>query len=76
MKMKMSDKTNRRSHVMTEPDVFDDLSFSPTETVALKIKARILSALLKRIRQQRFTQAKLAVLLNELPAEHQQPSQR
>jgi predicted XRE-type DNA-binding protein len=65
MKMKMSDKTNRRSHVITETDVFDDLSFSPTEIVALKIKARILSALLKRIRRQNYTQGKLGEILDD-----------
>jgi predicted XRE-type DNA-binding protein len=65
MKMKMSDRTNRCSHVMTEADVFDDLNFSPTETVALKLKAGILSALLKRIRQQRYTQSKLAGVLGD-----------
>jgi predicted XRE-type DNA-binding protein len=46
----MSEKMNRPSHV-TRTDVFDDLGFSKAEAAALKIKAKILTALLGRIRQ-------------------------
>ena len=55
---------NRPSHV-TRTDVFDDLKFSQAETAALKIKAKILAALLGRIRQQRYTQARLAEILDD-----------
>lgn len=55
---------NQPSHI-TRGNVFDDLGFSPTEAAALKIKAKILSALLARIRQQRYTQKQLAQILDE-----------
>lgn len=60
----MAGKTNRAGHV-TKADVFDDLHFSPAEAASLKIKARILSALLKRIRQQHYTQARLTEVLDD-----------
>jgi predicted XRE-type DNA-binding protein len=60
----MSEKMNRPSHV-TRTDVFDDLGFSKAEATALKIKAKILTALLRRIRQQRYTQARLAEILDD-----------
>lgn len=60
----MTEKTNKASHI-TRGDVFDDLGFSPAEASALKIKARILSALLKRIREKRYTQMQLARILND-----------
>jgi predicted XRE-type DNA-binding protein len=60
----MSEKINRPSHV-TGTDVFDDLGFSKSEAAALKIKAKILTALLGRIRQQRYTQTKLAEILDD-----------
>jgi len=50
---------------MTKTDVFDDLNFPPAEAASLKIKARILSALLKQVRQQRYTQARLAEVLED-----------
>jgi predicted XRE-type DNA-binding protein len=61
---KMPDKTNSPSHV-TRTDVFDDLKFSQAEAAALKIKATILTSLLERIRQERYTQAKLAEILDD-----------
>ena len=60
----MAGRANKPGHV-TKADIFDDLNFSPAEAASLKIKARILSALLKQIRQQRHTQAKLAEILND-----------
>ncbi|MBZ5530465.1 MAG: helix-turn-helix domain-containing protein [Acidobacteriia bacterium] len=60
----MARRANRPGHV-TKADIFDDLEFSPSEAASLKIKARILSALLKRIQQQRYTQARLAELLDD-----------
>jgi predicted XRE-type DNA-binding protein len=60
----MSEKMNKPSHV-TSTDVFDDLGFSKAEAAALKIKAKILTALLGRIRQQRYTQARLAEILDD-----------
>jgi predicted XRE-type DNA-binding protein len=55
---------NGRRHI-TRGDVFDDLGFPPAEASALKIKARILSALLERIRDKRHTQAQLARILDD-----------
>ena len=60
----MAGKASRPGHV-TRGDVFDDLNFSQAEAASLKIKARILSALLKRIRHQRYTQATLAEILDD-----------
>jgi predicted XRE-type DNA-binding protein len=60
----MSGKTNRPSHV-TRADVFDDLKFSEAEAAALKLKAKILAALLERIRRERYTQAKLVEILDD-----------
>lgn len=57
-------KRNRPGHT-TKTDVFDDLNFSPAEAASLKIKARILSALLKHVRRQRYTQARLAEILED-----------
>ena len=60
----MAGKTNRPSHV-TKADVLDDLNFSPAEAAALKVKAKILSALLGRIRRLHYTQARLADVLDD-----------
>ena len=60
----MPRETNKPTHV-TKGDVFDDLGFSTAEATVLKIKARILSALLQRIRQQRRSQARLAEILDD-----------
>jgi predicted XRE-type DNA-binding protein len=63
-KGKMRKTQNRANHI-TKGDVFDDLNFSSADAMALKIKAKILSALLERIHQQRFTQAQLAQILGD-----------
>ncbi|HXO39089.1 MAG TPA: XRE family transcriptional regulator [Candidatus Acidoferrum sp.] len=60
----MSGKINRPSHV-TRSDVFDDLNFSEADASALKIKAKILAALLERIRRQNYTQARLVEILDD-----------
>jgi predicted XRE-type DNA-binding protein len=60
----MATKTSRLSRV-TKTDVFDDLNFSPTEAATLKVKAKILSALLEQIRQNGYTQSKLAEVLGD-----------
>ncbi|HEY2497846.1 MAG TPA: XRE family transcriptional regulator [Candidatus Angelobacter sp.] len=60
----MSGKINKPAHI-TKTDVFDDLNFSQAEAAALKIKAKILNALLAQIRQQHYTQARLAEILDD-----------
>jgi predicted XRE-type DNA-binding protein len=60
----MSGNMSKPSHV-TRTDIFDDLQFSQSDATTLKIKAKILSALLKRIQQQRFTQTKLSEILDD-----------
>jgi predicted XRE-type DNA-binding protein len=57
---------NRPAHV-TRGDVFDDLGFSKADAAELKRKARILSALLKHIRERNYTPAKLARILKSQP---------
>jgi predicted XRE-type DNA-binding protein len=58
-------KPSRKTHHVTKGNVFDDLGFSREEAAALKIKAGILSALLERIRRQRYSQSQLAKILGE-----------
>jgi predicted XRE-type DNA-binding protein len=58
----MSAKRNRPSHV-TRGNIFDDLGFPPHDVVTLKIKAKILDALLDRIHERQYTQAQLAEIL-------------
>ena len=60
----MPERVNKACHI-TRGDIFDDLGFSPAEASALKVKARILSALLDRIREQRYTQAQLVRILHD-----------
>ncbi len=60
----MPKATNKPRHV-TKNNVFDDLGFSSAKAAVLKIKAKILSALLERIRQQKLTQAQLAEILDD-----------
>ncbi|HEY1940356.1 MAG TPA: XRE family transcriptional regulator [Candidatus Angelobacter sp.] len=60
----MAGKVNLAKHV-TKGDIFDYLSLSKAEAASLRIKARILSALLKHVRQKRYTQARLAEVLDD-----------
>lgn len=60
----MPDKTNKPRHI-TSGNVFDDLGFGPAEATALKIKAKILDALLERIRQRHLTQSQLVQVLDD-----------
>jgi predicted XRE-type DNA-binding protein len=54
--------SNKPGHI-TKGDIFDDLGFSPAETLEMKIKAEIWQALLQHIEQQGFTQAYLVTTL-------------
>jgi predicted XRE-type DNA-binding protein len=58
------EKINRPGHI-TKGDVFDDLNSSQAEAASLKIKARILSALLKQVQQHGYTQTHLAEVLQD-----------
>jgi len=60
----MTKKAYRTRH-WTKGDIFDDLNFSQAEAASLKIKARILSALLKQVRQHGYTQTELAEVLED-----------
>ncbi len=55
---------NRASHI-TEGSVFDDLGFSREDAAALKIKAKILSAILKHVKARKYTQSRLVKILDE-----------
>ena len=55
---------NRPSHVV-KGDIFDALGFSPSESSALKVKAEILSAILRHVRERGYTQTQLVALLDE-----------
>ena len=54
--MKNANQSNKPGHV-TKGDIFDDLGFSPAETLEMKIKAEIWQALLQHIEEQGFKQA-------------------
>lgn len=54
--------SNKPGHI-TKGDIFDDLGFSPAETLEMKIKAEIWQALLQHIEQHGFTQAYLVTTL-------------
>ena len=58
----MKSASNKPGHI-TKGDIFDDLGFSPAETLEMKIKAEIWQALLRHIEQHGFTQAHLVTTL-------------
>ena len=58
----MKNASNKPGHV-TKGDIFDDLGFSPEETLEMKVKADIWQALLEYIQQRGFTQAELVTTL-------------
>ena len=58
---------NSPAHI-TRGDVFDELGFSSADALVLKAKARILSALLERIRERKYSQRQLSRLLDDEPA--------
>jgi predicted XRE-type DNA-binding protein len=60
--MKNASQNNKPGHV-TKGDIFDDLGFSPTESLEAKIKAGIWQALMKHIEQHGFSQAYLVTKL-------------
>jgi predicted XRE-type DNA-binding protein len=60
--MKSANQSNKPGHV-TKGDIFDDLGFSPAETLEMKIKAEIWQALLQHIEEQGFKQAYLVTTL-------------
>jgi predicted XRE-type DNA-binding protein len=55
---------NKPAHIV-KGNIFDALGFSPSEASALKIKAKILSALLEHVRAKGYTQAELVDILDE-----------
>jgi predicted XRE-type DNA-binding protein len=59
-----SAKANRATHV-SRGNVFDDLGFSPEKALALKFKAKILTAILDEVRRKKYRQGQLVVLLDE-----------
>jgi predicted XRE-type DNA-binding protein len=60
--MKSTSLKNEPAHV-THGDIFDDLGFSPEETLEAKIKAEIWQALMGHIDRHTMTQARLAAVL-------------
>ena len=55
---------NRPSHVSSE-NVFADLGFSPQKAIAMKFKAKILSAILDEVHRKRYRQRRLVEILDE-----------
>ncbi len=62
--MKSASRDNKPAHV-TQGDIFDDLGFSPAETLEAKIKADIWQALIQHIEEHGFSQG---YLVNTLKA--------
>lgn len=60
--MKSVSRSNKPGHI-TKGDIFDDLGFSPAETLEAKIKADIWQALIKHIEQHGYSQAYLVAVL-------------
>jgi predicted XRE-type DNA-binding protein len=60
--MRSASRDNKPGHI-TKGDVFDDLGFSPAETLEGKIKADIWQALMKHIEHHGFSQAYLVAAL-------------
>ena len=55
---------NKTVHV-SSGNVFADLGFSPERSLALKFKAKILTAILDEVKRKKYRQAKLVALLDE-----------
>jgi predicted XRE-type DNA-binding protein len=60
--MKSSTPHDKPGHV-TSGDIFDDLGFTPAETLEAKIKADIWQAIVRSMEQRKLTQAEAATLL-------------
>jgi predicted XRE-type DNA-binding protein len=60
--MKSEKHDNEPGHVTTG-DIFDDLGFSPAETMEAKIKSEILHAIVQHAEAHGYTQAQLAGVL-------------
>lgn len=56
--------SNKPAHIV-KGNIFDSLGFSASEAAALKVKARILSAILEHVRQRGYTQKQLIEVLDE-----------
>jgi predicted XRE-type DNA-binding protein len=56
--MRNANKDNKPSHI-TKGDIFDDLGFSPADTLEAKIKADIWQALVQHIEKREFSQTYL-----------------
>src|SRR4051812_21953781 len=55
---------NKPAHV-SSGNVFEDLGFSPRKAIAMKFKAKILSAILDEVRRNKYRQGRLVDLLDE-----------
>jgi predicted XRE-type DNA-binding protein len=60
--MKSAKQDNKPGHVTTG-DIFDDLGFSPAETMEAKIKSEILHAIVQHAKAHGYNQAQLAEIL-------------
>lgn len=60
----MKSETNKPAHI-TKGDVLDDLGLSRSEASALKVKAKLLDAILREIENRKYTQKQLVEILDE-----------
>ena len=61
----MRSAAENKAAYVSSSNVFADLGFSPEKAVALKFKAKILSAILSEVQRRKYRQAKLVELLDE-----------
>ena len=60
----MKSETNKPTHI-TKGDVLDDLGLTRSEASALKVKAKLLDAILREIENRGYTQNQLVEILDE-----------
>ena len=60
----MKNQINKPTHI-TKGDVLDDLGLSRSEASALKVKAKLLDAILREIEGRKYTQNQLVEILDE-----------
>ena len=61
--MKSKSSSEERTPYLTRGSVLDDLSFSPSETLEIRVKAEIYRDLLQYIKERGFAQQELRTLL-------------
>lgn len=56
---------NKPSYVTSGNNIFEDLGFSPEKALALKFKAKILTAILDEVKRKKYKQSQVVQVLDE-----------